>query len=282
MRTIIAVFLFAASVGGFAPCALAGTSPADIVIRETYSLPERTLDECCRLPDWWEEVQGPHIRSLGDVLQIWQDKDLANSVKAKVLFTAMREFNGRDDEIVSQAINLYPHVDPGYDDLTQLLEYGVGRFFDYDRSLESYSGKSGDTTAGLVLKLAKRYLRDGRPADAAILLSDLVRDRGDEINDHQLELASIAMADALTAMGRDADAARVLSNAASAYKGSWDKRIAEEKAELRERMGLPAYFWAVFPARYLLYGLLALLPAALVVSRRRTPPDVKFGRSATP
>jgi ribosome-associated toxin RatA of RatAB toxin-antitoxin module len=249
---------------------------------ETYSLPEHTLDQCCRLPDWWEDVQAPHIQSLGDLLQVWQDKDLAKSVKAKALFAAMREFDGRDDEIVSQAINLYPYVDPGYDDLIELLEYGVGQYFDFDRSLESYSGKTGDTTAGLVLKLAKRYLSDGRPVDAALLLRDLVRDRGGEINDHQLELASIAMADALKSMGRNADAARVLSNAVTAYDGSWEKRITEERTELRERMGLPAYLWAISPVKYLLYGLLALLAVAVVVSRKRRPPSVRFGRSATP
>jgi len=282
MRTILFACLFAATLGGFAPAAHAGTSPADIVIGETYSLPEHTLDACCRLPVWWEEVEAPHIHSLGDLQQIWQDDELANSVKAKALFTTMREFDGRDDEIVSRAINLYPYVDPGYEDLTPLLEYGAGRYFDYDRSLEAYSGKTGDTTAGLVLQLAKRYSKLGRPGDAAILLGRLVRERGDEVNDHQLELASIAMADALTAMGREPDAARVLDYAASAYKGSWKKRIAEDKAELRERMGLLSYIWALFPARYLLYALLALLAAALVLVRRRTPPDIRFGRSATP
>lgn len=282
MRTRIAVCLLAAFLGGSAPAAHAGPSPGDIVIGATYNLPEHTLDECCRQPEWWNEVEAPQISSLGDLQQIWQDEDLANAVKAKALFTAMREFEGRDDEIVSRAINLYSHVDPGYEDLIPLLEFGAGRYFDYDRSLEQYSGKTGDTSAGLILKLARLYSKEGRASDAAILLGKLVRERGGEINDHQLELASIAMADALTAMGREADAARVLDYAASTYDGSWEKRIAEDKAELRERMGWLSYIWAVFPLRYLLWGLLALLAAALVMVRRRPPPDIRFGRSATP
>lgn len=272
MRTIFFVVLLFIGTSGVAN---AGRSPGDIVVSPEFHVAARELADCCPKPDWWDNVEAPVIRSSADFDEVWQSQTLSKSQKAKALFRAIVEFAGRNDEIAAMSINVYQYVDPGYPQLRDLLEFGVARYFDQDRLLAGYSGKKGDTAAGLVLKLSRLYLADGQPGEAAALVSRLVAERGHEINDHQLELASLRMADALISLGRQVDALDVVNHAIVAYDGSWEKRLDKKKSELRQDMGF-AYYLHDRALIYKLSVVLVLLAGAAFVLFLRSSSRQRF------
>ena len=118
------------------------------VVDPSYRLPSRSFPQCCAQPVWWSQVELRPIREIGDLYDIWQDAGIPRREKAKSFFQAIRDFKGRDDEIVAAAIALYPNVDKKYPDLIPLLEYGVGKYFDYDNSNDYYVGSPGDRATG--------------------------------------------------------------------------------------------------------------------------------------
>jgi hypothetical protein len=141
------------------------------LIDPTYRLPKRAFPQCCAEPEWWADVELRPIRKIEDLYAIWQDGRIPSREKAKAFFQAIRDFKGRNDEIVAAAVALYPHVDKNYPDLIPLLEFGVGQYFDYDNSDDHYVGSPGDRAAGIVRQLAKQYRYAGRNEEAANLLA---------------------------------------------------------------------------------------------------------------
>lgn len=219
----------------------AGLSAGDIKSGTRFLVPKHTFAECCPKPEWWNGIQAPTISSKKQLLQIWRSKKHSKLTKAKAFYQAILRFEGKDDDIVATAVSLYGYGDRDYPYRLEMLEYGVARFFDHKRSLKGYSGKVGDTSAGLVIKLAYLYRRAKRPQDAVAIISRMVAKRSSEINDNQLERLSLGMIDALRAMGRNGEALDVAYHAISAYEGSWEKRLIKKKNGLQKAMGVSSY-----------------------------------------
>jgi hypothetical protein len=234
-----------------------------------YRVPLRSFPSCCAQPEWWSNVQGKPIRSIKDLYAIWQDAAIPKPQKAKSFFQAIRDFNRGNDEIVAAAIALYPNVDKRYPDLIPLLEYGVGEYFHYDNSNDHYNGSRGDRAAGLVRHLARQYRIAGRHEEAVKVLAAFMAEREADANGHLQQLTSLDLATSLDALGRTAEADSLLAHALSAYEGSWNKKIGEQRTAFRERLTLVERFSASYLPYVLLAGVLLLSFGAFTAFRRR-------------
>lgn len=259
----------------FVSPANAGMSAGKVLVISDFKVPSHTFAECCPRPKWWNSVDAPVISTKKELLKIWQDRAIEKNVKAKAFFRAMMDFDGKDDDIVSTAISLYQYVDRDYPNKTQMLEFGVGRFIEHKRSLKGYGGKTGDTSAGLVKKLARRYLRSKQPDAAAAVIAKLIYTRENEINQHLLESLSLSMIDALKALGRHEDAFAVASYAITNYDGDWEKQLEKKRDALRPSISMSQQILLPF-SKWLILMLLGLVIAIPLIgiflwSRRDTP-----------
>jgi len=238
---------------------------------QRIEVPLQRFPTCCPRPAWWDAV-GPvaHIQTMDGFLQVWQDKSLSAEHKAKALFQVIEDHQETDDELTASAVTYYGSVDWNYPYLRELLEFGVGRYLDYDRSLERYSGRVGDLSAGMVRKLAKVYIADGEPERAVPLLEHILGPRRAAVNDQLLELAALELGVALGKLGREPEAVAVLLEAKRAFHGDWEPRLDDQLGELRQRMG-PAYY--LHDTRFSLPALVVLLGAILAAGLfwRRQP-----------
>lgn len=130
------------------------------------------------------------------------------------------------------AINLMPYGDSAYPHTVTMLEFAVQYYFDYDRPLADYGGKSGDSIAGIVEKLATIYNRAGNHGAAVEVIERLLDTREHEVNDQMLELISLQYAEALHGYGRTEDAIAWLDTAIAKYHGDWERRLSEKRASL--------------------------------------------------
>lgn len=262
---LVPAFVFVAAASPAAPAGYDFTKLTGPDLR----VPARTFPQCCAEPAWWSQVEARPIRSIKDLYGIWQDATIPKREKAKSFFQAVRDFNRGNDEIVAAAIALYPNVDKAYPDLIPLLEYGVGEFFRYDNSNDFYVGSPADRAAGIVRQLARQYREAGRHEDAVNLLAFFMALREGETNGHLQQLASLDLATSLDALGQTAEADRLLSHALTAFKGSWNKKIDDQREALRERLSPFERLSASFLPYVLLLGLLLLSFGAYTAFRRR-------------
>ena len=272
----------------FVSPANAGMSAGEVLVISDFKVPSHTFAECCPRPKWWNSVTAPVISTKKELLKIWQDRAIEKNVKAKAFFRAMMDFDGKDDDIVSTAISLYQYVDRDYPNKIQMLEFGVGRFIEHKRSLKGYGGKTGDTSASLVKKLARRYLRSKQPDAAAAVIAKLIYTRENEINQHLLESLSLSMIDALKALGRHEDAFAVASYAITNYDGDWEKQLEKKRDALRPSISMSQQILLPF-SKWLILMLLGLVIAIPLIgiflwSRRDTPHTeavnvFRFGRN---
>ncbi len=226
--------------------------PHPMAVTHTIAFPG-----CCPRPDWWEEVEIDRpVTTPAEFLAMWQDRSLTDRQKAKAMFRAIEQYHRNDLDIAVPALTYYYSVDRKYAHIRRLYEFGAAAYIDFDRSLENYGGESGDLSAGLINRLAQIYLREDLPERAEPLLDYMIRVRGDEINDHLLETASVHLGEALLRMDRSEDAVAMLIEARRAYDGDWEKRIDEQLARTRDAMG-----W-----RYYLHDTRLSLPIGIAVA----------------
>ena len=232
-----------------------------------YRVPQQAFPDCCAEPQWWSSVDTRPIRSIKDLYAIWQNNEVPDREKAKAFFQAIRDYRGRNEEIVAAAIALYPNVDRDYPDLVALLEHGVGEYIDYDGSRDFYAGPPGDRSAGLIRHLARQYQKRGFDAEAVSLLADYMAKREADTNAHLKQLISLHMAQSLDALGQTKTADRLLANAQT-YDGSWGKKISEQRSQLRAKLNLVDRLPANMPY-YLLFTILLLAVITYMMSRLR-------------
>lgn len=217
--------------------------------------------DCCPRPAWWDEVKvETRIDNMETFLAVWQNRALTDKQRAKALFLAIEDFTQQNDDITAAAVNYYYWVDRDYDHILRLYEFGVGRYLDYDRPLQNYTGKSGDMSAGMVNNLAKLYLRGGEPERAVPWLRFILEVRSAEVNDHLLETAAAHLGDALIRLDRKPEAIEVLLAARRDYDGDWEKRLNDQLVNLREEMGLSYH---IHDTRYGVRALGAVIILAL-------------------
>ena len=221
--------------------------PADYRAEAALKLPAREFPFCCPEPVWWAEVEAQRkIETLEDFQIVWWDKKMPKREQGKAIFQAIHDHVYDDDGFAATLINSFYYTDRDYPYLTALLEYGVDRYFDYDRSLEHYSGKKGDAAAGLVTKLAMEYNRAGRFEDAARLLIAFITAREAEVNQHLLETASLHLAEALDKSGRSEEAYKVIDYAIRRYEGGWEEKLIEARADIKRHLGVKYYLIGFF------------------------------------
>ncbi|MFQ5599824.1 MAG: tetratricopeptide repeat protein [Candidatus Krumholzibacteriia bacterium] len=200
--------------------------PSDVLRREFAA--------ACPKPTWWDEVsiKGVTIVTYDDLIAYWQNKERSKSQFFKAAYQTILDHPENTDLLVA-AIGLMPYGDTTYPHTIALLEFAVDHFFDYDRPTMSYSGKSADTIAGIVEKLAKAYNGRGRYDDTLALVERFLREREAQTNDHLLELLSLPYAAAHHANGQQEQAVVVLEDAISRYEGGWEKRLQDELQRYR-------------------------------------------------
>jgi len=257
---------------GLALVAQPGLVPAQVagLSGEGVEVPLQQFPSCCPRPDWWEAVgQAPHVQTMEGFLQVWQDKSLSAERKAKALFQVIEDHYQSDDDLTAAAVTYYDSVDRSYPHLRPLLEFGVGRYLDYDRPLDHYTGKTGDLSAGMARKLAQVYIADGEPERAVPLLKHILGPRRDEVNDHLLELSAVPLGRALGELGREPDAIAVLLQAKREFHGDWERLLDDELDRLHARMGLAYYLHDRRISGPLLAALLGLILVLAVFWRRK-------------
>jgi hypothetical protein len=264
--------VLAAVAFGLALVAQPGPVPAQEagLSGDGVEVPVQHFPSCCPRPDWWESVgPAPHVQTMDGFLKVWQDTSLSAERKAKALFQVIEDHYRNDDDLTAAAVTYYESVDGSYPQLRALLEFGVGRYLDYDRPLAHYAGKPGDLSAGMVRKLARIYIADGEPERAVPLLRHILGPRRDEVNDHMLELAAVPLGQALGELGREPEAIAVLLEAKQEFHGDWERLLDDELDRLRARMGLGYYLYDRRISGPLLVALLGVILALGIFWRRR-------------
>jgi len=182
----------------------------------------------CPQPEWWDDVsiEGVTINSFDDLLTYWQNNERTNNQFFKAAYQAILD-HPLNDNIVVNAINLMPYADRGYPHTTKMLEFAVDNYFDYERPLANYGGKSGDAIGGIVENLSGIYNGEGNYSKSIDLIKRLLEKRESEINDNMLELISLNLADAYYKSGEKTLAIETLQGAVEKYNGNWEKRLKE-------------------------------------------------------
>lgn len=263
-RPAVAVILAALAAAGPAPAQQAAS------FAERVEVPLQRFPACCPRPEWWESAGPvPHVNTMEGFLEVWQDRALGAEQKAKALFQVIEDHQRTDDDITAAALTYFYSVGRSYPYLRELTEFGVGRYLDYNRPLEGYSGKPGDLSAGMARNLARIYLADGEPERSVPLLRHILGPRRAEVNDHLLEFTALYLGQALDAIGRGPDAIAVLLAAKRDFAGDWEPKLDEELAGIRGRMGLEYYLHDRRVSGPALIGLLGLALVLGIFWRRR-------------
>jgi len=194
------------------------------------------FEEAAPKPQWWDGVstKGVKIETYADLLAYWQNDERSENQFFKAAYEAIQR-HPVDDDLVANAINLMPHGDSAYPHTVTMLEFAMDHYFDYDRPLGNYQGKSGDTVAGIVRQLAGIYNRTSDYGYTIALVEKLLYLRETEVNDQLLELVSLEYAEALYSFGRSDDAIVALQTAIDRYDGDWEKKLADQLKKYQRR-----------------------------------------------
>ena len=196
----------------------------------------RAFQQACPKPDWWDEVsiERVQIDNFDQLSDYWKRKTRSARKFFKAAYQAILD-HPIDQDLVVHALKWMPIADYHYPHTTKMLEFAVNRYFYYDRPLADYSGKKGDMIGGIVQELIRRY-NDNERYDVAIKLAErLLSERRGDVNDHILELISLAYAEALHQRGLTEKAIGVLKKAVKEYEGSWEKKLRVRLVELEWR-----------------------------------------------
>ena len=179
-------------------------------------------------PEWWDRVSTyVEINTYDDLLAYWQNDERTDNEFFKAAYKAILH-HPLDDDLVVNAINLLPNGDDAYPYTMTMLEFAMERHFAYDRPLNNYLGKQGDTIAGIARTLSRTYNGIGDYASTIELVERLLEEREYEINDQMLELLTLEYAEALYENGQPTEAVAVLETAIEKYAGDWEKRLEEK------------------------------------------------------
>jgi tetratricopeptide (TPR) repeat protein len=184
-------------------------------------------------PEWWDRVSTyVEIKTYDDLLAYWQNNERTDDQFFKAAYRAILD-HPLDEHLVVNAINLLPNGDSAYPYTMSMLEFAIERHFDYNRPLNNYLGKQGDTIAGIARTLSRTYNGIGDYASTIELIERLLDEREYEINDQMLELLTLDYAEALYEHGQPVEAVAVLEIAIEKYTGDWEKRLQDTRDRYR-------------------------------------------------
>jgi hypothetical protein len=143
-------------------------------------------------PDWWDDVPKSALKidSVGDLLAVWQSGTSEEDARRRFYKLTYEGIVGhpRDRDLAAEGLGLMAFVADPEDRLT-LLEFGVEKFFSYNRRLDNCANcKAGDTSGEMVRDLASAYISTGRSYDAIQLIQRFVIEREADVSDYNLAL----------------------------------------------------------------------------------------------
>jgi len=187
------------------------------------------FEEAAPKPTWWDNVstKGIKIETYADLMAYWQNDEREEHQFFKAAYEAIQR-HPMDDDLVVNAINLMPNDDSAYPHTVTMLEFAMDHYFDYDRPLDNYLGKAGDTMAGIARQLANIYNGGSDYGYTIALVEKLINLRENEVNDQLLELITLEYAEALHSFGRTDDAIVALQTAIDRYDGDWEQKLSEQ------------------------------------------------------
>jgi hypothetical protein len=190
-------------------------------------------------PDWWDEVVESSLRigSVGDLLAVWQSgtsDDVTRRRFYKLTYEGVVAHPG-DRDLAAEGLGLMAFVaDP--DDQLPLLEFGVEKFFSYNRRLDNCANcKHGDTSGEMVRDLASAYISKGRCYDAIQLIQRFVIEREADVSDYNLALTFETMSRAYWELGDPAGAKAAIQAGLRRFPEGWQADQLRRTLERYER-----------------------------------------------
>lgn len=178
------------------------------------------------LPPELGKLAVPPITTLDELNTLWRcpkNRSQADPVFFKAAWQLIQH-SPLDDVLVAESIYLMQGTQPHYPQREALLAFAVENY--HDLKTPSSWDSAARVAAGLVLDYSKWLNRQADFESAKPWLSYMLTERGDEINDHQLQLLSYEYAYALHKSGDSPQALNVLDRALQQYKqGSWNEKL---------------------------------------------------------
>ena len=176
-------------------------------------------------PTWWDEVPESSIKigSIGDLLAVWQsgtNDEAARRRFYKLTYEGIVAHPG-DKDLAAEGLGLMAFV-ADHDDQLPLLEFGVEKFFSYNRRLDNCANcKAGDTSGEMVRDLASAYIANGRSYDAIQLIQRFVTEREADVSDYNLALTFETMSRAYWELSDVAGAKAAIHEGLRRFPEGW-------------------------------------------------------------
>jgi len=176
-------------------------------------------------PAWWEEVSESSLKisSVGDLLAVWQSGTNDEAARRRFYKLTYQGIAGHpsDRDLAAEGLGLMAFVADS-DDRLALLEFGVEKFFSYNRRLDNCANcKAGDTSGEMVRDLASAYISDGRAYDAIQLIQRFVSERDADVSDYNLALIFETMSRAYWELSDVAGAKAAIQEGLRRFPDGW-------------------------------------------------------------
>jgi hypothetical protein len=192
-------------------------------------------------PMWWDEVPESSltIDSVGDLLAVWQSGTSDEATRRRffrLTYEGIVTHPG-DRDLAAEGLGLMAFVaDP--DDRLPLLEFGVEKFFSYNRRLDNCANcKVGDTSGEMVRDLASAYISHGRAYDAIQLIQRFVAEREADVSEYNLALTFETMSRAYWDLSDVAGAKAAIQEGLRRFPEGWQADQLRRTLDNYEREG---------------------------------------------
>jgi len=190
-------------------------------------------------PTWWDDVPESSLKigSVGDLLAVWQsgtNEKVARRRFYKLTYEGIVAHPG-DRDLAAEGLGLMAFVADN-DDQLPLLEFGVEKFFSYNRRLDNCANcKIGDTSGEMVRDLASAYISRGRSYDAIQLIQRFVNEREADVSDYNLALTFETLSRAYWELSDAAAAKAAIQEGLRRFPAGWQADQLRRTFERYER-----------------------------------------------
>jgi len=190
-------------------------------------------------PTWWDDVPESSLKigSVGDLLAVWQsgtNDEVARRRFYKLTYEGIVAHPG-DRDLAAEGLGLMAFVADN-DDQLPLLEFGVEKFFSYNRRLDNCANcKIGDTSGEMVRDLASAYISRGRSYDAIQLIQRFVNEREADVSDYNLALTFETLSRAYWELSDAAAAKAAIQEGLRRFPAGWQADQLRRTFERYER-----------------------------------------------
>lgn len=176
-------------------------------------------------PTWWDDVPESSLKigSVGDLLAVWQSGTSDEDSRRRFYKLTYEGIvaHPSDKDLAAEGLGLMAFV-ADLEDRLPLLEFGVEKFFSYNRRLDNCANcKTGDTSGEMVRDLASAYLSQGRSYNAIQLIQRFVTDRDADVSDYNLALTFETMSRAYWELSDVAGAKAAIQEGLRRFPAGW-------------------------------------------------------------